>query len=221
MNVRAVCVDVDGTLYSIRRMVRDHLSTVWPLRRFFRDLHRVRDAMRGVHYDDFRREQARRLARETGTDEAEAARRVEEVVEQRWMNVFWTTRPFRGAEETLRRLVLGGLRLAVLSDYPIGIKLHGMGLGDLPFAARVNAERTGALKPHRAPFEAVSEQLGVEPDRILHIGDREEYDVAGALAAGFRAALFYSGRRRPRSRADFAFSDWRRLIPLMRWRGMV
>jgi HAD superfamily hydrolase (TIGR01509 family) len=220
--LRAVCVDLDGTLYSIRRMIWGHLWTLWPLRGFFRDLNRVRRELRREgRQADYRAEQARRLAQRLGVTAAEAERRIHEAIEQRWMGVFATTRPRPGVGQALAELHAQGLALALLSDYPVGQKLRGLGLAALPFAVALNAEETGALKPDRAPFEAVLSRLGLPPERVLHIGDLESTDVAGALAAGMRAARIYEGRRPPPTRAEFTFRHWRELLPTLRARGLL
>ena len=73
---------------------------------------------------------------------------------------------------------------------------------------KVSAEAVGALKPHRASFDALSEALGVPPEQIVHVGDREDVDVAGALAAGMRAWRLTSKKRAP-TRAEQRLSRWK------------
>ena len=48
-------------------------------------------------------------------------------------------------------------------------------------------------KPGRRVFEAMREMLGVEPDRILMVGDSLEHDIAGAHAAGWDSLLVFGG----------------------------
>jgi len=220
--LRAVCVDLDGTLYSIRRMLLGHLRALLPLRPFFRELDAVRrELRRDGPFEDFHAEQARRLGARLGLTPEAAARRIREVLERGWMPVFATTRPLPGAGQALRELHDQGLALALLSDYPPGAKLAGLGLGDLPFAVALDAEDCGALKPDPAPFRAVLAALGLPPERVLHIGDLESTDVSGALGVGMRAARIYRGRRPPPTRAELAFRDWRALLPLLRARGLL
>ncbi|HWG89337.1 MAG TPA: HAD family hydrolase [Candidatus Thermoplasmatota archaeon] len=52
----------------------------------------------------------------------------------------------------------------------------------------VSAERAGAWKPARAPFQLALRELGVRPEEALHVGDSLSDDVGGAKAAGMRAA---------------------------------
>jgi len=48
----------------------------------------------------------------------------------------------------------------------------------------------GVAKPDPAIFREAARVLGVPAERLLHVGDRWELDVVGALAAGCGAALY-------------------------------
>jgi putative hydrolase of the HAD superfamily len=93
--------------------------------------------------------------------------------------------PEPGAFETVRRLRLRGLALAVVSNWDVGLAEHLERLGlDLPVVTSADA---GAAKPDAAIFRRALERLGVEPGRALHVGDSPE-DEQGARAAGMRFA---------------------------------
>jgi putative hydrolase of the HAD superfamily len=93
-----------------------------------------------------------------------------------------------------------GLRLGILSDYPVEQKLKGMGLDDLGWDALLCAEDAEALKPQPAPFGLALDRLGLDPDRVLYVGDRPDTDVDGAGALGMRTCLIRRfGRRSPRA----------------------
>jgi putative hydrolase of the HAD superfamily len=51
-------------------------------------------------------------------------------------------------------------------------------------------------KPHPAPFLTALERLGVPPSRAVHVGDRPDKDVAGALAAGMAVVRVRTGEYR-------------------------
>jgi putative hydrolase of the HAD superfamily len=89
-----------------------------------------------------------------------------------------------GLRETLERLNATGVKLAVVSDRRIDDKLRALKLDDLPWVARISAEDTGWLKPDPRPFLRACEMLGMNPTEVLHIGDRDDTDGAGARAAG-------------------------------------
>jgi putative hydrolase of the HAD superfamily len=56
------------------------------------------------------------------------------------------------------------------------------------FRHHISARDVGAAKPDPRIFLAASRALEVEPEHILHVGDDPVLDVAGARAAGLRAA---------------------------------
>ncbi|NMB75113.1 MAG: HAD family hydrolase [Myxococcales bacterium] len=215
--IRGVTLDVDGTLYDFRTMMRAGFPGLLFLRRDFFDLFRVRDGMRGLGpLSDFRAEQARRLSELRGISLGEAQALVEDMVDRRWPRVFARVKPFRGLRHVLEELARAGLRLGLVSEYPIEPKLSLLRLADLPFAAKVCCEEVGALKPHPAAFRAAAERMELPTGEILHVGDREDSDVAGARCAGMRAALLGSGRHILSTRADFTFSDWDSFSPIFR-----
>ena len=91
-----------------------------------------------------------------------------------------------GTLASVRALRRRGLALAVVSNWDIGLgeQLAKAGLEELP---AVSSAEAGAPKPDPAVFLLAAEQLGVRPDRALHVGD-SDVDKQGALAAGFRFA---------------------------------
>ena len=74
----------------------------------------------------------------------------------------------------------------------------------------VFSDEAGVAKPHRAIFEHTARQMGVAPDELLHIGDLEHTDIAGAQAFGAKAILFIGANASFASttRADYIFEDW-------------
>lgn len=52
------------------------------------------------------------------------------------------------------------------------------------------SDEVGVSKPQRRMFETAANGMGVAVDELLHIGDLEPTDVAGALDVGATAALF-------------------------------
>jgi len=103
-------------------------------------------------------------------------------------------------------------RLAILSNWPLAatIDRYAEAAGWMRhLAAIVVSQRVGVIKPHPAIFRAAEAALAeratdgdsdalapsngpLEPGSILHVGDDPVADVAGARAAGWRAALVRS-----------------------------
>lgn len=89
-----------------------------------------------------------------------------------------------GAADACRSLAAAGLRLAVVSNWDVGLHDHLALLGlDRLVDAVVTSAEAGAPKPDRPVFELALARLGVAASRAVHVGDSEA-DAAGALAAG-------------------------------------
>lgn len=64
------------------------------------------------------------------------------------------------------------------------------GAGRPTFRAIVSSADLGVRKPDPKIFREAARCLGVPVERILHVGDRWELDVEGAIAAGCGAVLY-------------------------------
>lgn len=82
------------------------------------------------------------------------------------------------------------------------------------FSALVFSDEIGVSKPRPQMFEAAARSLGVLPQDLLHIGDLEPTDVAGAHAIGAKAALFTAdnGKYVETTVADYVFPHWNDFI---------
>jgi 2-haloacid dehalogenase len=101
-----------------------------------------------------------------------------------------TLPPHADAPGALERLRAGGLELAALSNSPQEVEraqLAHAGLAD-HFDAILSADDVRALKPRREPYELVARSFGVATADVRLVS-AHAWDVAGALAAGCRAAF--------------------------------
>ena len=92
----------------------------------------------------------------------------------------------------LLRALTGRYRLALLSNYPCGRSIRdGMArLGMTEhFEAIVVSGEVGYVKPDRRPFELLLEQLGVEAEVCVYVGDNWLADIQGAKGVGMKAIL--------------------------------
>jgi putative hydrolase of the HAD superfamily len=80
-------------------------------------------------------------------------------------------------------------------------KVNELGLSGY-FDAFVTSADVGLGKPNPAPFQRALNDLGLEPEEALFVGDMAETDIAGARAAGMRAVLL-ERRDRARDRSGF------------------
>ncbi|HWD25443.1 MAG TPA: HAD-IA family hydrolase [Acidimicrobiales bacterium] len=92
-----------------------------------------------------------------------------------------------GARATIDALRQSGLAVAVCSNWHWDLDLHleHNGVRDL-FDLVICSAIVGYRKPHPAIFDLVTAGLGVDPERILFVGDDLDADIAGAAAAGMQ-----------------------------------
>ena len=91
-----------------------------------------------------------------------------------------------GAADACRALAAAGLRLAVVSNWDVGLHDHLAALGLTPLLdAVVTSAEAGAPKPEPQVFELALARLGATADRAVHVGDADA-DAEGARVAGLR-----------------------------------
>lgn len=105
-------------------------------------------------------------------------------------------RVFPEVRAVLGALRVSGVRLGVVANWQSGLpgllEAHGL-LGLFDFV--VASAAAGAAKPDPAIFARAVALAGCPADRVLHVGDDPECDVAGADAAGL--AALHADRRDP------------------------
>jgi putative hydrolase of the HAD superfamily len=186
--LKAVAFDVDGTLYPNASMYLRSLISMFPHWRLFKALEKARISLRKTPDTsrDFHSVQGTAVGAILGISGEEARARIEEVVYTRWYDVFTSLRPYRGLAACLEKFRSLGLKLGVLSDFPIRRRLDDLGLGRWDCA--FSTEETGHLKPNPRAFLLLSERLELPPSDILYVGNSYRYDVLGAHAAGMPCA---------------------------------
>jgi putative hydrolase of the HAD superfamily len=99
-------------------------------------------------------------------------------------------RAYPDVPDALAALHDAGHRIVVVSNWDVSLHdaLRSAGLTELIDGAISSAE-AGFEKPDPRIFAAALELAGVSAEGALHAGDTLAYDVAGALAAGWRAVL--------------------------------
>jgi len=220
VSFKAVAFDLDGTLYSPPSLYAHcidlglrHarlLSAYAAVRKQLRSLSDTSDFRRNAPDDavSFRRFQASLVARHMRISEESAAAGIDKFLYRDLPERFRFIRPYPGVTACLDALDAMGLPLGLMSDLPPHRKLELLGLTGR-FKVALCAEDTGFLKPEKEPFEALAFAMGFEPDQVLYVGNKKEYDVAGAHKAGMTTAIV---SRRPVAEADFSFFDWRDLV---------
>jgi putative hydrolase of the HAD superfamily len=100
----------------------------------------------------------------------------------------------RASLEALPELARTGVRLALVSNSDgtverrladAGVAQVGPGRG-VTLVAAIDSAVVGIEKPDPRIFEPALTACGVGPESVVHVGDSQRADVAGALAAGIR-----------------------------------
>ncbi len=93
--------------------------------------------------------------------------------------------------------------LALITNGPSDLqrsKLEILGIEHW-FAAIIISGEWGQAKPDPAVFVRAMKEMGLVPDRVWHVGDSLETDIAGARAAGL-SAVWLNRTRKSRDRND-------------------
>jgi putative hydrolase of the HAD superfamily len=112
-------------------------------------------------------------------------------------------RVFPDVHPCFEELRARGLRLAALSNWDERLHplLAGLGLAGA-FEFSVASAEIGAHKPAPEAFAHVTRRFGLPPSALLHVGDSEREDVAGARSAGWSAVRV--DRRNPAHEGSLA-----------------
>jgi len=212
MTLKAVCFDIDGTLYPERKLYMRSLGPVMRRPRLAYAYSRARKRLREqqTYALPLREQQARLVLEELGKGStprrlSRISAGIESSFYGTWNRVFTNIQPFPGTAEALRQLQNSGLMIGALSDFPVGRKLKVLGI-DQFFSAALCSEDSGYLKPSAVPFLYAAEQMGYHPGEILFIGNSLSKDILGARKAGMRAAYFSRRVKRLRYRSKSGIS---------------
>lgn len=226
--IRAVVLDVDGTLYQqgpvrramMARLVRAHWrrpKSGFDTTRVLAAYRRAQESLRSSAFEgDVTTAQADMAAQQSGVDKAAVLACVD-----RWME----TTPLDliaasardGLAEALDVMAKSGLKLAVVSDYPAHRKLQALGIADR-FDTVVSAQdaRVQSFKPNPRGILVALQDLGVGAGEALYVGDREEVDARAAAAAEMRCVLIGTSRRRSLDGEPTRVSDFHQLVELLK-----
>ena len=201
-SLRAILTDVDGTLYDHRPVRRNIVTAL--LRAHFtnpllgwktvRCLRAFRDAQEKIRLapesDRLHPDQQYAQAQQATGYSTEFVRQTV----SRWMEreplAFLPSAAHPGMRDFFVWAAARGIKLAALSDYPLGEKLGALGVADL-FPCAVSASHPEVLrfKPHPAILEFALRQCDVAPEQALYLGNRPDVDGAAAHRAGVAAAI--------------------------------
>jgi HAD superfamily hydrolase (TIGR01549 family) len=225
--IRAVVLDVDGTLYAqgpvrramLARLARAHWRrplTGREVTRILTAYRRAQESLRASAFEgDVTAAQVDLAARESGVDAATVAACVDQWMETAPLDLVAASAR-DGLADALDAMATSGLKLAVVSDYPAHRKLEALGIADR-FDVIVSAqdERVQTFKPNPRGILVALRDLGVAPSEALYVGDREDVDAPAAAAAETRCVLIGASRRKARDPRLPRVSDFRHLLEVL------
>lgn len=204
MKLLAIAFDIDGTLYPNRTMYLRSIPFGLRNMRLMKVFRKVRKELRTIRpIEDFYATQARSVADALGKPYEQTRSRIDKVIYGEWEQVLTSVPLYKGVREFIESLKSAGIRVGVMSDFPVHRKLEILGLSGL-WDAEISAEETGYLKPAAEPFEVLSDRLGVTPEQTLYVGNSYHYDILGAGRAGMYTAHLES---RTRQAAELVHTD--------------
>lgn len=201
--LRAVCFDLDGTLFDHRGSARDGVTA------FLRRLgvpatETALAAWSAAEEEQFerwragrttfaeqRRQRLRTVLPPLGSRPPEDDEGLDALFDDYLHAYRAAWRLFPGTRSLLRDLRAQGYRLGLLTNGTEEQQLDKLARTGLDgaFDAVCVSERIGFQKPDVRAFRTLADAVGVDPAECLFVGDHPEHDVAGARAAGMRAVL--------------------------------
>ncbi len=215
--IKAICYDIDGTFYPKWKM---HVRLVWAsifnlrfalryneLRRKIRKEDGKQD-LPPLSYDEIGKRGAKFIYNDDSPSSTKKFRKEEgKVFHNSFDRTYMKIKPSEGVIDALKAAKREGMRMAALSDFPLGIKLRALGI-EKYFEFAISSEDIGRFKPAKTPFIVMQDMLELRPEEILYVGDSYEKDIQGAKNAGMYTCLIFSKKKKSYSEVDVFAKNW-------------
>jgi len=228
-NIKAILLDVDGTLYRQgplrRQMIKEMLAHVlrnpiygWRDIRIIYSFRKERENLRKVSLRDnlaLESLQYRLVAEKLGVSDVLVRQIVQEWIYQRPLKYLKACK-IPGLDDFLKTCRQLGLRIGIFSDYPAQEKLKALEIAhwiDLVLCA--TDPEINAFKPSPRGLEVALKRWQLSSKEVLYVGDRPEVDGKCAMALGVPFVLI--GKNRKNSPKDIpCFKDYKNLLSRFR-----
>lgn len=208
--IEGVAFDIDGTLYPNAAMYLSAIPLAIAHPRLMAAFGQVRKEIRKIRpIVNFRSMQAQMLGEKLGIEPERADALIRRHVYENWEQMLLRIPLYPHVRELIGSLRLRGLKLGVVSDFPVERKLGYLGVEGL-WDCAFSSEDIGYLKPNPEPFAHMVQCLELPPSRILYVGNSYHYDVEGARKVGMKTAHL-TRTPHPESEADITFRDFKTL----------
>ena len=124
---------------------------------------------------------------------------------------------FEGVEHSIQMLYQAGYRLGLVSNGKTPFQeqnFQALGLTEY-FSSVLVSEAVGLRKPELAIFELASQQLAVQAEQCIFVGDNEHADILGAKKANMKTIFFNQNRGINSSYADGNLHHFRDFIAVL------
>ncbi len=214
MKYKAICFDIDGTLYPKslmnKRLLR--LGLTHPLfsmkyNKMRKELRKCQDSLSGSLMSKEATVICKNMGKEANEDLVKE--HLKSWIYEPMRRLYLSTKPYAGVLETFKAIKERGLEIGVFSDFPLFNKLESMGLASYVDYAS-SSEVVGFLKPSVHCFENLLYNIGLDSSQVLYVGDSYDKDIVGARACGMDAVLVnVKGKGKKYPLACEVFESWK------------
>lgn len=219
-NIKAICLDIDGTLYSPLQLKLRLIPCFFPDIKLGAKFNSVRKQYRSTQEinppesDDRKgllEKQAKIYLNKKNPTQSQVQKVIEKIDKQfykPWEKSFLSIKGFPNMADTIHRAKKEGLKIALLSDFPIAEKPTTLKINEaVDFA--ITSEDTGYLKPSAKAFLYITNYLELDPEHCLYVGDSYNKDIVGAKNINMQT-LFVSNKKNKKKfpKADYICKDW-------------
>ena len=225
--IKALCLDIDGTLYPKWMLNLRMIRSVFPspllglrfngVRQKYRDVQET-ESIRPPNREGLLNRQAKLMLKRFGKSVTEEntllmRKAIDAQFYRAWQRTFLSIKPYAHMRQALMMAKQEGLAIVVFSDFPVEKKLKTLGIADL-VDVELSSEDSGYLKPSPKAFSYLLDHVDAAPREVLYVGDSYTKDCQGAKRAGMHSALITSSKKEY-SDADLVISSWKEFISLV------
>ncbi|MGD1821411.1 MAG: HAD family hydrolase [Pleomorphochaeta sp.] len=226
-NIKAICLDIDGTLYPKFQMNLRLILTAFPNIKLGLSFNKVRKLYRSTQElekpitqdrEGFLDKQAKIYLGKTNPTDKELDKVKNAINKQfylAWEKSFMSIKAYDNMLLTLQKAKDKGLKIALLSDFPIAEKVQTLGLENIVDFA-ISSEETGYLKPSLNTFLQLSNGINIDPKNCIYFGDSYNKDIIGANNAGMKTLYISNKKDKAKfKKANYICKDWYEIESLL------
>jgi len=219
-DIKALCLDIDGTLYPKSQMNIKLIKSVFPNLKLGFSFNKIRKQYRKTQEFDnpisedrlgFLEKQAKIYLNKNNPSLEEIENAKNKINRQfylAWEKSFLNIKSFDIMRETLEKAKASGLKIALLSDFPLGNKIKTLHLEDIVDFS-ISSEDSGYLKPSKRPFLKLTKSINVDPKNCIYFGDSYNKDIVGAKSVNMKTVFISKKNNKMKfEKADYICKDW-------------